>query len=314
MAIKGRDESKERKGQEMSATLDVRPLAGSLGASVSGINLAEAGQSDVDAVKSLLTERKVLVFPNQNLTPAQHVALGQKFGELEGAHPNLAKPDAPDPHIFELAASEGGIADEWHTDLTFTDSPPLMSILNMVTCPEAGGDTMWTNLIAAYNDLSEPMQEMLEGLTALHDARPHGNRDAMAIHPVVRVHPETGEKALYVNEHFTRRIVEMNALESEALLAFLTRWVQNPRFTARINWSQGMIGMWDNRVTQHFVINDFVGERVIQRVTVLGDHPEGVRAPRFEPWTKRAKLSATSHWDAQLYRFLRDREGKQAAE
>lgn len=294
--------------KQMSKNWDIRVLAGALGASISGVSLADTTAEEIDTVKSLLTRHKVLVFPDQNLSPDQHVSLGEKFGELEGAHPNLAKPDMPSPHIFELAASEGGIADEWHTDLTFTESPPLMSILNMVTCPEAGGDTMWTNLIAAYADLSEPMQEMLGGLTALHDARPHGNREAMAIHPVVRMHPETGEKALYVNEHFTRRIVEMNAFESEALLAFLTRWVQNPRFTARINWSQGMIGMWDNRVTQHFVINDFVGERIIQRVTVLGDHPEGVQAPRFEPWTKRAKLAATSHWDAQLYKFLRRRE------
>lgn len=307
----------------MTESWTFRQIAGSLGASVSGIKLAEITDAETAEIKALLSTQKVLVFPDQNLTPAQHVALGEKFGELEGAHPNLAKPDAPDPHIFELAASQGGIADEWHTDLTFTDTPPLMSILNMVTCPETGGDTMWTNLIAAYAALSEPMQEMLDGLTALHDARPHGNREAMAIHPVVRVHPETGEKALYVNEHFTRRIVEMNAFESEALLTFLTRWVQNPRFTVRINWQQGMIGMWDNRVTQHFVINDFIGERVIQRVTVLGDHPQGVPgegvsgkdgAPRWEPWTKRAKLAATSHWDAQLYKFLKRRDGKQAAE
>lgn len=298
----------------MGQSWDVKRLAGTLGAEVTGIRLAEIGAEETDAVKALLSQHKVLLFPDQHLSPDEHVALGQKFGELEGAHPNLAKPGMPSPHIFELKATEGGIADEWHTDLTFTDHPPLMSILNMVACPEAGGDTMWTDLIAAYNDLSEPMQEMLDGLTALHDARPHGNRDAMAIHPVVRVHPETGEKALYVNEHFTRRIVEMNAFESEALLAFLTRWVQNPRFTVRLHWTEGAIGMWDNRVTQHFVINDFVGERVIQRVTVLGDDPQGAGAPRWRPWTERATISATSHWDAQLYRFLRDRDSKQAAE
>lgn len=298
----------------MGQSWDVKRLAGTLGAEVTGIRLAEIGAEETDAVKALLSQHKVLLFPDQRLSPDEHVALGQKFGELEGAHPNLAKPGMPSPHIFELKATEGGIADEWHTDLTFTEHPPLMSILNMVACPEAGGDTMWTDLIAAYNDLSEPMQEMLDGLTALHDARPHGNRDAMAIHPVVRVHPETGEKALYVNEHFTRRIVEMNAFESEALLAFLTRWVQNPRFTVRLHWTEGAIGMWDNRVTQHFVINDFVGERVIQRVTVLGDDPQGAGAPRWRPWTERATISATSHWDAQLYRFLRDRDSKQAAE
>ncbi|WP_428482760.1 TauD/TfdA dioxygenase family protein [Pyruvatibacter mobilis] len=297
----------------MGQSWDVKRLAGTLGAEVTGIRLAEIGAEETDAVKALLSRHRVLLFPDQHLSPDEHVALGQKFGELEGAHPNLAKPGMPSPHIFELKATEGGIADEWHTDLTFTEHPPLMSILNMVACPEAGGDTMWTDLIAAYNDLSEPMQEMLDGLTALHDARPHGNRDAMAIHPVVRVHPETGEKALYVNEHFTRRIVEMNAFESEALLAFLTRWVQNPRFTVRLHWTEGAIGMWDNRVTQHFVINDFFGERVIQRVTVLGDDPQGAGAPRWRPWTERATISATSR-DAQLYRFLRDRDSKQAAE
>ena len=103
----------------------------------------------------------------------------------------------------------------------------------------------------AYDELSPPMQELCEGLTALHDALPHNRPDKMAIHPVVRVHPETGRKALYVNEHFTRRIVEMNATESQMLLDYLTRWVQNPRFTVRYRWSEGTIGMWDNRCTQH---------------------------------------------------------------
>ena len=298
----------------MSAAWTVRRLAGSLGAEVTGVRLADIGQAAADQIRALLTEHKVLLFPDQHLTVDEHVALGGKFGELEGAHPNLRNPDLDHPNIFELKASHGGIADEWHTDLTFTETPPLMSILNMVTCPEAGGDTMWTNLIAAYNDLSAPMQEMLDGLTALHDARPHGRPEAMAIHPVVRVHPETGEKARYVNEHFTRRIVEMNAFESETLLTFLTRWVQNPRFTVRVRWTPGAIGMWDNRVTQHFVLNDFDGERVIQRVTVLGDRPAGAGAPRWQPWTTRAKLAATSHWDGQLSRFLRAREGRDAAE
>lgn len=292
----------------------VKRLAGALGAEVTGARLADIDSAGAETVKALLRAHLVLVFPDQHLSVEEHVALGRHFGELEGAHPNLRNPELDHPNVFELKASHGGIADEWHTDLTFTPTPPLMSILNMVTCPEVGGDTMWTNLVAAYRELSEPMQEMLEGLTALHDARPHGRPEAMAIHPVVRVHPETGEKALYVNEHFTRRIVEMNTFESEALLSFLTRWVQNPRFTVRIKWRAGAIGMWDNRVTQHFVINDFEGERVIQRVTVLGDRPEGVRAPRWEPWTKRARLAATSHWDAQLYRFLRAREAGEAAE
>jgi len=126
----------------------------------------------------------------------------------------------------------------------------------------------------------------------------------MAVHPVVRVHPVTGKKALYVNEHFTRRIVEMNATESQMLLAYLTQWVSNPRFTVRYNWTPGTIAMWDNRCTQHFVINDFVGERIIQRVTIMGDKVEGAAPPRYQPHSKPGPLSAMSRFDRQLHQYL----------
>jgi taurine dioxygenase len=180
-----------------------------------------------------------------------------------------------------------------------------MSILHMVKCPETGGDTMWSSLYRAYEELSPPMQELCEGLTALHDALPHNRPDQMAIHPVIREHPETGRKALYVNEHFTRRIVEMNAEESDALLRHLTRWVTNPRFTVRYHWHENTYAMWDNRCTQHFVLNDFEGERVIQRVTIMGDKPVG-QQPRWEPWVRPGRLSATSRHDRQLFQFLKN--------
>ena len=166
------------------------------------------------------------------------------------------------------------MADEWHSDLTFQGSPALMSVLHMKRCPFGGGDTMWSSLTAAYEALSEPMKAFLQGLTALHDALPHNRPDKMTIHPVIRRHPESGLPALYVNEHFTRRIVELGAEESEVLLRHLTRWVQQPRFTVRYAWTEGTIAFWDNRATQHFVLNDFEGERVIQRVTVQGDRVE----------------------------------------
>jgi taurine dioxygenase len=203
------------------------------------------------------------------------------------------------------------VADEWHTDITFREEPALMSILRMVKCPETGGDTMWSNLCAAYQGLSEPMRELLDGMSALHDALPHNHPEQMAIHPVVRTHPETGDKALYVNEHFTRRLVEMNAEESAALLPFLTRWVQNPRFTVRYRWAENTMAIWDNRCTQHFVLNDFEGERVIQRVTVMGDRPQGNK-PRWQPWVRGGRLSATSRHDRQLFMFLNAQ--KKAAE
>ncbi len=281
----------------------VRRLAGALGAEVRGVKLAQADNGDIAEIRRLLNEHMVLFFPEQHMSADEHVAFGRPFGPLEG-HPNLTERNVVEhPELFELVASKGGIADEWHTDLTFLQQPSLMSILNMVKCPESGGDTMWTNLCAAFDALSPPLQEMCEGLSALHDAHPHDRADRMAIHPVVRVHPETGRKALYVNEHFTRRIVEMSGPESDALLAILTKWVQKPQFTVRYNWNAGTVGIWDNRCTQHYVLNDFFEERIIQRVTVMGDLPKG-SAPRWRPWTESAGRSAMSRHDHQLLSFL----------
>jgi len=165
---------------------------------------------------------------------------------------------------------------------------------------------MWSNLNAAFDSLSDPMRDLCEKLTALHDALPHNKPDVMAIHPVIRVHPETGKKAIYVNEHFTRRIVEMNSAESDMLLNHLTKWVTQPRFTVRYRWSEGTIAMWDNRCTQHFVLNDFVGERIIQRVTVMGDNVHGTGAETYQPYVREGRLSATSRHDRQLYLHLKD--------
>jgi len=138
---------------------------------------------------------------------------------------------------------------------------------------------MWANMYKAYAELSPAMREFCEGLSALHDADPHGHPERTAVHPVVRVHPETGRKSLFVNEHFTRRIVELGHEESAALLGFLTRWVTSPRFTVRYHWTAGTIAMWDNRCTQHHVLNDFDGERVIQRVTIRAATTPSRRPP-----------------------------------
>jgi taurine dioxygenase len=287
----------------------VTKLAGALGAEVHGVDLSRVDGVDAQAIESLLLEHLVLFFPDQQLSAEQHIAFGRRFGPLEG-HPNLQNPfNAEHPELFELAASHGGVADEWHTDLTFKAEPALMSVLHMLRCPSVGGDTMWASLYSAFEELSPPMQELCEGLSALHDALPHNHPEQMSVHPVVRVHPVTGRKALYVNEHFTRRIVEMNATESEAMLGYLTRWVQNPRFTVRYRWAEGCVALWDNRCTQHFVLNDFDGERVIQRVTVMGDKPQGA-TPRWEPWVRAGRLSATSRHDRQLFHFLKNQEAE----
>ena len=287
----------------------VTRLAGALGAEITGFNLAGANGQDIDRVEALLLEHKVIFFPGQSIDIEEHVALGRQFGQIE-SHPNLKNPFTEHPEVFELAATHGGVADEWHTDITFQDSPSMMSILHMVKCPEVGGDTMWTSLSQAYDELSEPMQSLCEGLSALHDAHPHNRPQDMAVHPVVRVHPETGAKALYVNEHFTRRIVEMNATESRVILDYLTEWVKNPRFTVRYKWTPGTIAFWDNRCTQHFVLNDFEGERIIQRVTVMGDEVKAAAAPQWEPWVRDGRASATTRLDRQLNSYMKAKRAK----
>ncbi len=290
---------------EIPADWQIERLAGALGAEVRGLRLDRVDDRELAAIRSLLLEHLVLLFPDQHLAVEDHVAFGRRLGPLE-AHPNLKNPFTQHPELFELAASHGGVADEWHTDLTFRPDPAVLSVLQMRKAPDVGGDTQWASLYAAYDELSQPIRELCEGLTALHDALPHNHPEQMAIHPVVRVHPETGRKALYVNEHFTRRLVELNATESRALLDHLTRWVANPRFTMRYRWREGTVAMWDNRCTQHFVLNDFEGERIIQRVTVMGDRPEGVAPPRWQPWVRPGRLSATSRHDRQLALYLRN--------
>jgi taurine dioxygenase len=285
-------------------SVEVTRLAGALGAEVRGIDLSRADASTADRIRALLLEHCVLFFPGQQLTVDQHVALGRHFGPLE-AHPTLKNPFTQHPELFELAATHGGIADEWHTDLTFLPEPSVMSILHMVECPPVGGDTMWTNLCAAYDALSPPLRELCDGLTALHDETPHGKPEAMTVHPVVRVHPDTGRRALYVSEHFTRRIVELSHPESEALLGFLTGWVKQARFTVRYRWTKGAVAIWDNRCTQHFVIADFQGQRIIQRITVMGDQPKG-GAPRWPEW-RPSQLSAQTRHDRQLLKYYGER-------
>ncbi len=273
---------------------------------MSGVDLGEPSDADIARVKELLIEHKVLFFPGQTISLDQHVSLGEHFGKIEN-HPNLKNPFTDHPGVFELAATQGGIADEWHTDITFEDQPSMVSVLHMVKCPDVGGDTMWTSLEQAYDELSEPMKVICESLTALHDALPHNRPDKMAIHPVVRVHPETGKKSLYVNEHFTRRLVELNWSESRALLNYLTEWVKNPRFTVRYSWTPGTVAIWDNRCTQHFVLNDFEGERIIQRVTVMGDEVTAAQPPVYEPYVRSGPLSATSRHDRQLMLYFKER-------
>ena len=286
----------------VSEQLVVDRLSGSLGAEIRGMRLAEATPEDAERIHTLLMEHQVLFFPDQHPTPDEHLAFGRLFGELE-AHPNLDM-ERERPEFFELRATDGagGVADEWHSDITFEAEPSKFAILHMKICPEVGGDTLWANAYKAYDELSAPMRAFCDGLTALHDASPHLVPDKMHIHPVVRVHPETGRRSLFVNEHFTRRIVELSDAESKMLLTYLSQWIHQPRFTVRYRWHAGTVAMWDNRCTQHHVLNDFVGERVIQRVTVMGDDPQAATPSPWEPYGSRT----ASFWrDTKMREQLR---------
>jgi len=283
----------------LSSILSVKRLTGSLGAEIQGLPLVNLNSEQISTIESLLHQHLVLFFPQQFLDIEAHVALGSHFGPLD-SHPNLDNPFTKHEKVFELAASHGGVADEWHSDISFSANPSKISILNMIECPEVGGDTLWASTYAAHDALSAPLQELCESLTALHDAAPHGKPEINTIHPVVRIHPVTKRKALFVNQHFTRRLVELSHEESNMLLDYLVRWIASPRFTVRYRWHKGTIAIWDNRCTQHFVVSDFDQQRVIQRVTVMGDKPEAAAAPRWQPYVRRENVGASSRYDQQL--------------
>jgi taurine dioxygenase len=271
----------------MTATtthLDVRPLTGACGAEVHGIDLATLDADGWDAMYAAWLEHLVLFFPGQSLDPDAHVALGRRFGEPE-IHPYIPKHDDDHPEIVVIDTVGGGV-DVWHTDVTFSPTPPMASALQMIVNPPRGGDTIFTNQYLAYETLSEPMRELLDGLTAVHHAAPFGHPEQQAIHPVVRTHPDTGRRSLFVNRTFTSHIRELRRSESDALLHYLYSWSERPDFQCRYQWDVGTIGIWDNRCTQHYAVADYRDERrVIERVTVIGDAPVG-NAPRWEPFSE----------------------------
>jgi taurine dioxygenase len=258
----------------LASSLDVQPISGALGAEVRGLRLADLDDAGFQALLELWHEHLVLFFPDQHLTPEEHIALGRRFGEPE-IHPFIPKVSPDHPEIVVIETGAGAKADTWHTDVTFSPTPPMASILQMAVCPPKGGDTLWTNQYLAFEALSTPMRELLEGLTAVHSAKPFGHPEINATHPAVRVDPATGRKALYVNRTFTSHFAQLRPSESDALLAYLCSWSEQPQFQCRYRWAEGAVGIWDNRCTQHYAINDYIERRAIHRVTVLGDVPVG---------------------------------------
>lgn len=289
--------------------LDVRLLSGAIGAEIRGVDVRRVDDDTIGAIRTLWLRHKVVFFPQQHLSPDEHRAFAARFGELTPAHPVIPGIDGF-PEVFEidyskareLYASYGELtrrrsqAVGWHTDVTFVERPPTGSILNAVVIPPSGGDTLWSNQVAAYEALSTTLQRFVDGLTAVHDGRAQfgalldkrgqsdegvGDWDGEVYdqlrpveHPVVRIHPETGERALFVNPGFTSHIVGLEPDESRVLLEFLYAHSVRPELTVRYHWTQGDLGFWDNRATQHAVVGDFGDQhRVIQRVTLRGDRP-----------------------------------------
>jgi taurine dioxygenase len=284
--------------------LDVTPLSGTIGSEIRGVDLrAPLRDDEVAAIRAVLLERKVVFFPGQHLDAGQHLAFARHFGEVTPAHPVIPGIDSH-PEVFEIDYTEAGRLYDyygdvstrargisWHTDVTFVERPPLGSILNAVVIPPAGGDTLFSDQEAAYEGLSESLRAYLETLTAVHDGRAQfgpllarfeqGEWEGETFtelepveHPVVRTHPETGRKSLFVNPGFTSHIAQLNRPESDALLAFLHQHATRDEYVVRYHWQAGDLGFWDNRVTQHAVVGDFGSQpRLIQRVTLRGDAP-----------------------------------------
>ena len=272
--------------------LKLKPYAGALGAVVENLDLTSTISPSVfDELNQALLEYEVLFFRDQPLEPKDHAQLASMFGEpqMHEAYPHVE--GFPQLTILENDEANPSKIEMWHTDMTFRASPPLGSILHGGIVPEKGGDTMFASMSAAFEGLSPAMQDFVSGLTAIHDfsfgfqesLNEPGGRDRLAQmvidnppveHPVVRTHPLSGKKGLFVNSLFTVSIKELSKKESDSLLALLFNHVVTPEYTCRFQWQPDSIAMWDNRITQHKPVNDYwPAHRRMQRITIDGDRP-----------------------------------------
>ena len=263
-------------------------MTATIGAEIGGVDLAENLSAETIAeIRAALLEWKVVFFRDQHrLDRDRHVAFGRAFGELE-VHP-LTPKDQVEAEVFVLPAGGTNRApDVWHSDVTWRPEPSLGSILRVVESPPLGGDTLWSDMGAAYDLLNESTKEQVDDLVALHDftrafgiGQPPEIQERMRAkyptveHPVIRTHPETGRKTIYVNGSFTMGIKGMDEAEGSRLLDRLQRTATVADVQCRFRWAPGSVAFWDNRATQHVVSNDFLpARRVMERVTVVGDRP-----------------------------------------
>ena len=266
----------------------VDPLTPLIGAEVSGIDLGGIDDDTWAEVEQAFARHLVLFFRDQVLTAEAQKALGSRLGPL---HVHPAAPSLDDhPEVMIIHADEGSkvvAGNGWHTDVSCDELPPMATILRMETVPPSGGDTLFASMYAAYDALSEPMRTFLEPLSAVHEsghvyAGRYGTKESesrdgkfpSAVHPVIRTHPVTGRRALYVNRSFTTRIRGLSRSESRAVLDFLFTHQENPEFQCRFRWAPNSVAMWDNRCAQHFAVWDYYpAVRHGYRVSVVGDRP-----------------------------------------
>ena len=275
---------------EESAPYDaitVEKLTPVIGAEIGGVDLSRPlGNRAMEEIHRALAENLVIFFRDQHMSPDQHLAFGRLFGEL---HVHPAAPSAPGlPELMIIHAdrdSPRANGEGWHSDVSCDTEPPMGSILYIKTCPPLGGDTLFASMYAAYEALSDRMKRYLDGLTAVHDGEGYRGQYAnygvkdketypRAEHPIIRTHPVTGKKALYVNRGFTRRIVGLPVDESDGILRYLYDHAENPLFQCRFRWRENSVAFWDIRCVQHRALWDYWPHtRSGYRVTVKGDRP-----------------------------------------
>jgi taurine dioxygenase len=270
------------------AALTIEPLTVTIGAEIGGVDLADdLSDETIAEIRDALLEWKVIFFRDQGrLGREEQVAFGRRFGDLE-VHP-LTPQEQEQPEIFGLpAGGEHGAPGVWHSDVTWRPEPSMGSILRAVELPPVGGDTLWADMHQAYERLDDDTKERIDGMVALHDfTRAFGAGQSPEVqekmrakhptveHPVVRTHPETGRKTIYVNRAFTCGIKGMDDVDAQSILGRLELTATVPDVQCRFRWQPGSVAFWDNRATQHCVSNDFLpSRRVMERVTVVGDRP-----------------------------------------
>lgn len=270
--------------------MELKKLTGSFGARITGIDLSGPLDSGaIDAIRQASDEHGVLLFPGQKeLTAEQQIAFAAQFGEVETPPWLTKQSEHPQVLIVEFDHPKGCGTDVWHTDATYMEKPPMAVSIQAHVLPEAGGDTCFSSMYAAYEALSSPMKAMLDTLSVQHSraelfvaTKDRGNYDPASTtveppvtHPLVTANPVTGRKRLFTCNLYAKRVEGMSQAESDYLLAFLFDHIKSPEFQLRVNWQVGDLAFWDNHAAQHYAVPDYTGRRRMQRVTLQGYKPQ----------------------------------------